>query len=246
MDVGFYKKYFEVEKKHWLMRVRRSIIEDNLRRFFSANTSQTKILDFGCGSGIFVSELQEKGYDVHGVDISAEAIKFGELRGIKNLSIQDSHRLDFPDASFDVVLSLDVLEHLEDESWAIREVYRILKPGGKFMVMVPAYMFLWGVQDEVAHHYRRYTLNKLEKVISRNGDFKFIKSSYFNSFLFLPIAMVRLLSKHFRLKKRESDFDINTPLLDKIFFTIFNFERKLLRKIVFPFGVSILLISQKK
>lgn len=246
MNRNFYKNYFEIEKNHWLMRVRRSIVEDNLQSLSVQNKSQPKILDFGCGSGIFVGELQEKGYDASGIDISSEAVKFGELKGIKNLKVQDSHKIDYPDSFFDVVLSLDVLEHLEDESWAVKEVNRVLRSGGKFIVMVPAYMFLWGVQDEVAHHYRRYTLGKLKDVVMKNGNFQIKKSSYFNTFLFLPIALVRIVSRIFNLKKRQSDFDINNPLLDKLFFAIFNFERKLLKSFKFPFGVSILLVLEKK
>lgn len=246
MNRNFYKNYFEIEKHHWLMKVRRMIIVDNLQKYFSKKPSETKILDFGCGSGIFVDELQKKGYQTSGIDISEEAIKYGELRGIKNLSIQDSHKLNFPDKNFDAVLSMDVLEHLEDESWAIKEVERILKPGGKFIIMVPAYQFLWGVQDEVAHHYRRYTLGAIKKKIFSSGKLKINHATYFNTLLFLPIAFVRIASKIFGFKKRQSDFDLNNPFIDKIFFSIFNFERKLLHFIKFPFGVSILLVLEKK
>lgn len=247
MNRNFYKNYFEVEKNHWLMKVRRLIILDNIKKLFGKKGNNERILDFGCGSGFFVKELQKAGhFSCWGVDISEDAIKFGELRGTKNLSVLDSHKLNFKDNSFDIVLSMDVLEHLEDESWAIKEIERILKPKGKFIVMVPAYQFLWGVQDEVAHHYRRYTLGGIKKRILDNGDFKILKSSYFNTFLFLPIAIVRIFSKVFNLKKRQSDFDINSPFLDKVFFSIFNFERKLLKSISFPFGVSVLLVLEKK
>ena len=246
MNRNFYKNYFEIEKNHWLMRVRRQIIIDNLKKYFSEKPSEIKILDFGCGSGIFVNELQKRGYQTSGIDISEEAIKYGELRGIKNLKIQDSHKLDYPNGNFNAVLSMDVLEHLEDESWAIKEVERILKPGGKFIIMVPAYQFLWGVQDEVAHHYRRYTLGGLKKKIIGSGKLEISHATYFNTLLFLPIAAVRLSSKIFGLKKRQSDFDINNPFLDKIFFSIFNFERKLLKHMKFPFGVSALLVLEKK
>jgi dTDP-4-dehydrorhamnose reductase len=246
MNRNFYKNYFEIEKSHWLMKVRRSIVVDNLDKFLNKESNEVKILDFGCGSGYFVGELQKRGYKSFGTDISEEAIKFGELKGIKNLSIQDSHKLNYPDNNFDVVISMDVLEHLEDESWAIKEVERILKPGGEFIIMVPAYQFLWGVQDEVAHHYRRYTLGEIKKKVLGSGKFNVSLATYFNTFLFLPISFVRLFSKVFGLKKRQSDFDINNPFMDKLFFSIFNFERKLLKHIKFPFGVSILLVLEKK
>jgi hypothetical protein len=111
--------------------------------------------------------------------------------------------------------------------------------------MVPAYMFLWGVQDEVAHHYRRYTKGSLLKVVRDKTKLKTVRSSYFNTFLFAPIAIVRLVSRLFNIKGRESDFDLNSPMLNKILFSIFNFERKILKKISFPFGVSILALFKK-
>lgn len=244
MNKNFYHNYFEIEKSHWLMKVRRMIIKDVLQQNLT-DPKKGKILDFGCGSGILVGELSREGYNSYGVDVSEEAIKFGELNGIKNIKAQGSHKLDYPNNYFEAVLSMDVLEHIEDESWVVKEIYRVLKPGGMFAVMVPAYMFLWGVQDEVAHHYRRYTLTSLKKVLFDNADFKLVRSSYFNTFLFLPIAAVRITSRLFGLKKRQSDFDLNNPFLDKILFFIFNLERKILKRINFSFGVSIILILKK-
>ncbi len=245
MDRSFYKNYFKIEKEHWLMKIRRTIVQDSLDRYLGKAPKHTKLLDFGCGSGIFVEELEKAGFDAHGVDISDEAVRFGALQGIKNLSVIDSHKINFSDNTFDVVLSMDVLEHLEDEEWALKEIERILKPNGIFVVMVPAYMFLWGVQDEVAHHYRRYTKGSLLKVVRDKTKLKTVRSSYFNTFLFAPIAIVRLVSRLFNIKGRESDFDLNSPMLNKILFSIFNFERKILKKINFPFGVSILALFKK-
>ncbi len=245
MDRSFYKNYFKIEKEHWLMRIRRTIVQDSLDRYLGKAPKHTKLLDFGCGSGIFVEELEKAGFDAHGVDISDEAVRFGALQGIKNLSVIDSHKINFGDNTFDVVLSMDVLEHLEDEEWALKEIERILKPNGIFVVMVPAYMFLWGVQDEVAHHYRRYTKGSLLKVVKGTTKLNTIRATYFNTFLFTPIALVRLVSRLFKIKGRESDFDLNSPMLNKILFSIFNFERKILKKISFPFGVSILALFKK-
>jgi 2-polyprenyl-3-methyl-5-hydroxy-6-metoxy-1,4-benzoquinol methylase len=245
VDAGFYKNYFKIEKEHWLMRARRMIVRDSLDKYLGKEQVGVHLLDFGCGSGFFVNELAHAGFDSHGVDISEEAVRFGELQGIKNLGVITSHKINYPDTIFDVVLSLDVLEHLEDPSWALAEIERVLKPGGIFVVMVPAYMFLWGVQDEVAHHYRRYTKGMLLKEVEKSTSLSVVRSSYFNTFLFPPIALLRIVSRLFKIKSRESDFDINNPMLDKIFFTIIDFERKLLKKICYPFGVSIIAVFKK-
>lgn len=245
MERSFYKNYFEVEKDHWLMKVRRAIVRDTLSRYIDRKPKTVKVLDFGCGSGIFVQELAEARYHSYGVDISEEAIKFGKLQGRKNLEVLDSHKVNFPDNTFDAVVTLDVLEHLEDEEWALKEMERILKPDGVLIVMVPAYQFLWGVQDEVAHHYRRYTRPHLLKKIREATDLHTVRASYFNTFLFPPIAFVRLASHYLRLKKRHSDFDLNNAFLNKIFFSVFNAERKVLGNVDFPFGVSVLAVLKK-
>jgi dTDP-4-dehydrorhamnose reductase len=242
MERSFYKNYFKVEKEHWLMRVRRSIVRDNLARYGSPGG---KLLEFGCGSGIFVAELADAGFESFGLDISVDAVQFGTLQGVKNLAVIEGHKIDFADNTFDVALSLDVIEHLEHEEWALKEIERVIKPGGLLVIMVPAYMFLWGVQDEVAHHYRRYTMRGLTKKVLSSTSLSVVRKSYFNTFLFLPIALVRLFCRCFGIRGRESDFDLNTPILNRILFAVFNLERKLLRRLRFPFGVSILAVFEK-
>jgi len=242
MERSFYGNYFKIDKEHWLMRGRRMIVRDNLARYGSLGA---KVLEFGCGSGIFVAELAEAGFESFGLDISADAVRYGELQGVRNLAVIEGHRIDFPDDTFDVALSLDVIEHLEHEEWALREIERVIKPGGLVVTMVPAYMFLWGVQDEVAHHYRRYTMHALVKKVRSSTSLTVVRKSYFNTFLFLPIALLRLVCRWFGIRGRESDFDLNSPLLNRILSAVFTAERKLLRRVCFPFGVSILAVFEK-
>ena len=245
MDRSFYKTYFEVEKNHWWFRVRRNIIFSLLKKY--GISKEARIFDFGCGSGYTTGFLQKLGFDVSGADISEEAIEFGKSRGIKNLiTASKEGELEFPEGSFDCVLTLDVLEHIKDDVGAIKSIEKSLKPGGIAIITVPAYMWLWGVQDEVSNHYRRYNMKNLLKVINESSNFKIIKKSYFNTFLFPAIAFMRLISKIFGLKERESDFDINNKFLNNLFYLIFNLESKFLKFINFPFGVSILLVLKKK
>lgn len=245
MEKNFYATYFDVEKAHWLMRGRRAIVLDMLARHLSKPGG--RVLDFGCGSGITVSALSQAGYDAHGVDFSQEAISFGGGKGIANLRAISDEKLPYPDASFDVITCMDVLEHLKDEQPALSEMRRVLKPGGLLIVMVPAYGFLWGQQDEIAHHYRRYTLGRLIEVVRHGSLMPLVKRSYFNTLLFPLVALVRAGSWVLGSKpKRESDFDLNNRVLNAIFGAIFAFERLFLRKLNLPFGVSILLIARKE
>ena len=87
--------------------------------------------------------------------------------------------------------TLDVIEHVDDDVAALRELRRVLCPGGRLLVAVPAFMFLWGKQDEVSHHRRRYTAGSLRAALAGAG-FAVDRTSYFNTLLFPPVAAVRL------------------------------------------------------
>ena len=242
MEKGFYKTYFETEKNHWWFRVRRNIILSLISKYKIPKTA--KIFDFGCGSGYLVGELQRQGYGASGSDISKEAVGFGRQHGIKNIGVVEADKMP-QNGPYDVILALDAIEHIKDDMGAIRGLEKALKPGGLFIITVPAYQWLWGVQDEVAHHFRRYTMTGLTGIIKRSGDLIIIRKTYFNTILFLPIAVVRMFSKWFNLEDRESDFNINNRFLNGLFYFIFNFETYFLKIFSFPFGVSILLVLKK-
>jgi SAM-dependent methyltransferase len=231
MNTDFYKTYFAIEKDHWLMKVRRKIVCDQLEKYAHAfmtphGGSPKKVLDFGSGSGFLVNELQKKGIDAHGVDNSAEAIAYGTSLGIKNLSVLGNMSpLPFADGYFDCVLAMDVLEHLPEEQYVLSELKRVLKKDGVLIITVPAYMFLWGRQDEVSQHFRRYTMGRIIEVIRTSGDFDILKRSYFNTFLFPLVALVRMGSWIINHKGKGSDFEMNNKLLNTLFFVIFDLER---------------------
>src|SRR3989344_1601591 len=243
MEKNYHKNYFVLEKEHWFFRVRKKILTFFVEKYTKFGS---KIFDFGCGSGYLVGELQKIGYDASGADVSAEAIEFGLSKGIRDLSvIARSDEIKPPEGGFDLILALDVIEHTEDDARAIVALKRALKPGGITIITVPAYQWMWGVQDEVSHHFRRYTMSSLTEAVKRAGNFTIIHKTYFNTFLFVPIAVVRTLSKGFNLKDRESDFEIDNRILSALFYFIFNLETYLLKFIDFPFGVSILVVLEK-
>jgi SAM-dependent methyltransferase len=251
MNTDFYKTYFAIEKDHWLMKVRRRIVRDQLEKYARVllappGEAAKKILDFGSGSGFLVNELQKQGIDAYGVDNSAEAISYGTSLDIKNLSVlANKSPLHFADGYFDCVLAMDVLEHLPEEQYVLSELKRVLKKDGVLVITVPAYMFLWGRQDEVSQHFRRYTMGRIIEVIRTSGDFDILKRSYFNTFLFPLVALVRMGSWLLNHKGQGSDFEMNNKLLNMLFFAIFDLERRILRVLNYPFGVSILLVLKK-
>jgi 2-polyprenyl-3-methyl-5-hydroxy-6-metoxy-1,4-benzoquinol methylase len=241
MDYKLHKTYQSVEQRHWWFVGRRKILYDVLKKHFPSR--QAKLLDVGCNSGVLVEKLQRRGYDAWGTDISKEAIDAGKLRGVRNLMIAEGDRQPFEDGTFDCVLALDVIEHIEKDGDALIEFRRLLKPGGLLVVKVPAFMFMWGLQDEVAHHKRRYSKELLRTTIQSQG-FEMVRLTYFNFFLFGPIALVRLLQKVYP-PKRSSDFELNNPVSNWILMEVFLIESVLLRFVNLPFGVSLLAIAKK-
>lgn len=185
-----------------------------------------------------------------GVDADENAVSFCERRGLGNVELFDGLSLPFPDKSFDLVTMFDVLEHIEDDRFAVVEAFRVLKPGGTFMLTVPAYEFLWGRQDEVSLHKRRYIASELRSRISEQS-FRIVKLSYFNTFLFPGIAAIRLLRRLLPSRREEvadlkSDFSL-TRLgpLNSLLATLFGFERFIVGRMNVPFGISIVCIARR-
>ncbi|MSR71092.1 MAG: class I SAM-dependent methyltransferase [Candidatus Taylorbacteria bacterium] len=243
MKAELYETYRKVEKTHWWFVVRRGIIADCFKKYGLG--TESKILDVGCNYGYFVGDLQRRGFtNAFGTDISKEAIEYGVEHGIKNLSVANAGKLSYGDQSFDASMTLDVVEHIEDDKGAMKEIARVTKSGGYCFIMVPAYMFLWSLQDEVAKHFRRYNKKTFEVAVFGSG-FEIVRMSYFNTFLFLPIVVVRFLEKCTKTN-RSSDFDLNNAFTNTVLKAIFGFERFFLRCMNFPFGVSLLVILKKK
>ncbi len=115
----------------------------------------------------------------------------------------------FADDSFDLVVSLDVIEHLEDDLAALREFRRTVAPGGALLVTVPAYQWLWSGHDEINHHHRRYTRRSLQRVAEQAG-WKQVRTTYFNSLL-LPVAILLRVLERFSTKTTESSLDLWIP-----------------------------------
>ncbi|MEJ7711027.1 MAG: class I SAM-dependent methyltransferase [Pyrinomonadaceae bacterium] len=103
------------------------------------------------------------------LDVSEEALKFCRERGLTKVKLGAAERLPYADKSFDLVTALDVVEHLDDDVAGLKEMRRVLRPGGRSLLFVPAFMFLWGVQDDVSHHRRRYTIAQLKKSVATAG-----------------------------------------------------------------------------
>jgi len=244
MEKRLYDTYEKIEDSHWWFVGRRAIISNILKDYPKGQ----KIFDFGCNTGNLAGRLQSEGFDVYGSDISDQALAFGMSKGVKNLEVGSIGNMPFKDKKFDTILALDVVEHIEDDVATLRELSSMLSANGRIIIMVPALPILWGVQDEVAHHFRRYTKSSLRSLVEKT-DLKINRLTYFNFFLFPMIAGVRLAQRLLRpiLKpKRTSDFDLNNPFINWLFTKMFGAEEYFLRFMNFPIGVSLLVILEKK
>lgn len=184
-----------------------------------------------------------------GVDIDAEAIGYCRDRGLVDVRLGEAASLPFDDGSFDLVTLLDVVEHLDDDGAAFREAWRVLRPGAHLLVTVPAHRFLWGDQDEVNMHKRRYTAGELRARLVE-ARFQVVRLSYMNALLFPPIAAVRLIRQlEHRLRPRipaESDFRYPAPgPVNVALAGVFAAEGRILKHADIPFGVSILALARK-
>jgi SAM-dependent methyltransferase len=160
-----------------------------------------------------------------------------------NVKAGAAEHLPYEAGSFDLVTGLDVVEHLDDDRAGLREMARVLRPGGRAILFVPAFMFLWGVQDDISNHRRRYTLNELKQTVRESG-FEIERASYVNLSFFAPILLGRLFMRLTRLRP-ESENNITIGFLNGAMGNILGAESWLLRYLNFPFGVSIICVARK-
>ncbi len=245
MQEHAYAIMHEVEDAHWWYAGRRRIIRSFLARVCqNFRGARPRILDVGCGTGANLGLLEEFG-ETEGVDISHEALAFCRGRGFSNVRHGAAEKLPHPDHSFDVVTALDVIEHLDDDVASLKEMRRVLRPGGRVLLFVPAFMFLWGVQDDVSHHRRRYTIPTLRRAV-REAGFEVERTTYANLTFFAPILLGRALMKVTGKGPSSGDFKINVPAFNGVLGRVFGAERFWLSRLNFPFGVSALCVARRK
>lgn len=231
-----------VEDEHWWFVGRRLILEEFLRSLDpNSQIPNPKFLDVGCGTGANLEMLSQFG-TAEGVDVSDDALEFCRRKGL-NVHKGLAEELPFPDETFDVVTALDVVEHLDDDVAGLKEMFRVLKKGGKTLVFVPAFMWLWGVQDDVSNHRIRYSRKQIVERLQEAG-FTIERATYANWTFFAPILAGRTLMRITGIKP-ESENNVNVSALNGLFGKLFGAERFWLRHYDFPFGVSIVITASK-
>ncbi len=243
MDKRYYKEYYTLEREHWWFTVRLQILEDYIKRKVFGGTP-LKILNVGVATGATSTMLAKFG-EVTSLEYDKDCCEF--LREELGMEVINGSILELPFGAgeYDLVCAFDVIEHVEDDVLAVKEMKRVCKAGGDLFITVPALMSLWSEHDVVNHHYRRYKLGGVRRLFKNDNNGKERYSSYFNSKLFLPIYIFRQLSKVLPKRNKEkhsgSDFGVfNNGLTNKLLAAIFKVELYWLRISKFPIGVSIL------
>ncbi|WP_371784576.1 class I SAM-dependent methyltransferase [Streptosporangium subroseum] len=154
----------ELEDRHWWYRERRAVLARELRRLGTPG----RALDIGAAGGGNTRVLVRHGWDALVADYSETAVRFARERGLKAIHA-DARDLPLPDMRFDLVLALDVLEHIEEDDRAVREIVRVLRPGGTALITVPCDMALWSAHDLACGHVRRYTRDGLSTLLTEGG-----------------------------------------------------------------------------
>lgn len=246
MEIKEYKTMYEVEDSHFWYRGMRMITKSLFDKYLHCD-SHLQILDAGCGTGRNLIFLKNYGR-AHGLDISAEAIRFCKRRGLQDVVIGSIERLPFDDNSFDLITSFDVLYHKKviNHSKAIEEFYRVLKPEGIIFIRVPAFQFLLSSHDLAVYTKHRFHKAELRDIIEFE-KFEILKISYINFLLFPVIALKRIFIKSLSLKNNQnSDTNRVNILLNFFLLVPLYLESLLIKYIDFPFGLSLIVMARKK
>jgi SAM-dependent methyltransferase len=243
MENQLFDEMYKVESQHWWFVARRKIIANVIKNL--ALGKDAKILDAGCGNGDNLEMLSKAGQLV--------AIERDEnaLARSKSRHIADVFKGELPDnlpvhidKENDLIVLLDVLEHIDDDQKSLSVLASWAKNNGKLLMTVPAYQFLWTVHDELHHHKRRYNINNLKKVIENNG-WKIQYISYFNTLLF-PLALIDRLKQKIFPSSKVNELNMPNSIINSIFEKIFSLELNIIGKFSLPFGLSILVIAEKE
>lgn len=247
MELKEYKNLASREDFFWWNVGRRRILKDVLLRHVASRP--LKILDVGCGPGGNILFLGAFG-EVTGLDASDEALAFAQKRGFARTVKGEGGALPFGDETFDVVSLLDVLEHIEDDAQTLREIVRVLKPGGLALITVPAYPWMWSEHDEALHHRRRYRAKELRAKVER-AHFAIKEFSYF-VFPSIPFRIVKLCVRKTKTlvgikeeKVLKTDDVMLPPFLNSLFIAWLELERGFMKFFSLPFGSSLLVLARK-
>jgi SAM-dependent methyltransferase len=250
MDPQLYRQFYDIEEHYWWSVGTRRLFFELVAPLLPA--SGARVLDVGCGTGITLREFPRPARLLCGSDLSPEALAFSRRRGIECLVRADVTALPFAGGAFDLVLALDVVEHVDADDQAVREMTRICRPGGHILIHVPAFPLLWSDKDDLNHHRRRYRRAGLRALVEGAG-LRVRALAYFNCSA-LPAALAVALLQSAR-RGRAAPPDVAAaaaavdrlyripPLLNRALTALLAVERRAVPYL--PFGMSLVCLAQR-
>jgi SAM-dependent methyltransferase len=239
MERVVYDQMAALDQQHWWYVARRKVLSDLIRRRVKPPAG-AKILEIGCGTGHNLEMLGAFGsVDALEVDETARAMAAKRL-GHEVFSSPLPELAGIPQAHYDMVAAFDVVEHIPDDKAALDGIAKLLKPGGKLVVTVPAHQWMWSAHDVVNHHQRRYSKAGLKRLIE-GSPLKLEAIGYFNSLLF-PVAVAERLASKLR-GKEDADLSLPSKPLNQALERVFAAERGLVGRVPLPPGLSLFAIA---
>ncbi len=237
LDESYGREYAALYRAHWWWRARESHVARWVRSLASGR--RLRALDIGCGDGLAWPAL-EGSCDLSGIEPDARLvpadsphrsrIQVGPFPGVR------------PEGSFDLVLMLDVLEHIEDDIAAMAEVRRLLVPGGHVLLTVPALPALWSHHDVINGHYRRYVRTSLRAALA-GGGLEVLRMRYCSVWTVGPLLIRRLA---FRGGSDDGAFTAPPPpAVNAALSVASRWERRLTDLVTAPFGSSLIALARR-
>jgi SAM-dependent methyltransferase len=235
-----YKKMFEAETSYFWFVAKQELVKRIVSRL--ELPEQPAILDLGCGTGINLANLQSLGFAV-GVDYFAEAFDYCVKRSARELVLSPEEVLPFKQDSFDLVITLDSIEHTDDADSMLGEILRTLRPGGRLLITVPAYPGLFGAHDYALGHKVRYSRQSLSKLLADAG-FKLELCGHFFGLVFPAALGLKLFQKHFGSKTKTISYHLPFPL-NQVLLALCRLEALVFPVFRLPFGTTLVALCRK-
>lgn len=244
MDRSVHELFKERYEEHWYFAARTSVLRAFVDRFCPVAPG-TVIGDFGAGPGTVLARIVD---GAAGIAVEREpglALAGAKRYGLRYVVASLAEGIPLRRATFDMILMLDVLEHVADDRRVLREACRAVRPGGRVLLTVPAFQGLWSRHDDLHHHHRRYAKRQLLEAVTAAG-LVVERVTYFNMLLFPLVAGFRLLERWSGWRPDgRTDYDRTPGPLTGVLEWIFKQERRLLPRWRLPVGVSLLVLARQ-
>ncbi|HET9130442.1 MAG TPA: class I SAM-dependent methyltransferase [Terriglobia bacterium] len=239
-----YEFLFDIEEHFWWFVVMRRITDTILAR--QLQNSKLTILDAGCGTGFNMLHFEKAGHSVFGFDYAQEAVSAVQRREFQKVVRASITDIPYPANAFDLSYSFEVIDEVSDSDRAIRELYRVLKPGGCLLLRLPAFEWLRSSHDADIGTLHRYTLFEVKEKLTLAG-FRIERATYANCLLF-PVVGVRRLLKHFGIGVGTDTKPLPSGLrwLDPVLRSVLGLEASWIGwNLKVPFGLSAICYAVK-